>query len=62
LDEAEDQSASAGLTVAQFLERNSWTVKQGCQIFLGTAYQEWKNAPNDHKIYPMDTKSQMAVR
>jgi hypothetical protein len=27
--------------------------KQGCQIFLGTTYQNGKNIPNDHKIYQM---------
>jgi hypothetical protein len=27
---------------------------QGCQIFLGTLYQSWKNVPNYYKItkYP----------
>jgi hypothetical protein len=24
---------------------------QGCQIFLGTTYQNWKNVPNDLKLY-----------
>jgi hypothetical protein len=29
---------------------------QGCQIFLGTTYQNGKNIPKDHKIYQMATK------
>jgi hypothetical protein len=29
---------------------------QGCQIFLGTANQNGKNVPNNHKIYQMATK------
>jgi hypothetical protein len=30
----------------------SWDAReQGCQIFLGTWYQNWKNVPNLHKIY-----------
>jgi hypothetical protein len=29
---------------------------QGCQIFLGTTYQNGKNIPNGHKIYQMATK------
>jgi hypothetical protein len=29
---------------------------QGCQIFLGTWYQNRKNVPNGHKMYQMDTK------
>jgi hypothetical protein len=28
----------------------STTELQGCQIFLGTIYQNGKNIPNDHKI------------
>jgi hypothetical protein len=24
--------------------------RQGCQIFLGTTFQNWKNIPNDHKM------------
>jgi hypothetical protein len=28
----------------------------GCQIFLGTTYQNGKNIPNNHKIYKMATK------
>jgi hypothetical protein len=35
---------------------NPWLVNQGCQIFLGTTYQNGKNIPNNHKIYLMDTK------
>jgi DNA-binding XRE family transcriptional regulator len=23
-----------------------WFSQQGCQIFLGTTYQNWKNVPN----------------
>jgi hypothetical protein len=29
---------------------------QGCQIFLGTKYQNWKNIPNYRKIYQMSIK------
>jgi hypothetical protein len=29
---------------------------QGCQIFLGTTYQNVKNIPNNHKIFKMATK------
>jgi hypothetical protein len=29
---------------------------QGCQIFLGTKYQNKKNIPNDYKIYQIATK------
>jgi hypothetical protein len=25
--------------------------KQGCQIFLGTCYQKWKNVPNKPKMF-----------
>jgi hypothetical protein len=32
------------------------TFRQGCQIFLGTTYQNGKNIPNDHKMYQMDPK------
>jgi hypothetical protein len=28
---------------------------QGCQIFLATTYQNGKNIPNDHKMYPTPT-------
>jgi hypothetical protein len=28
-----------------------YLLRQGCQIFLGTAYPNGKNIPNDHKIY-----------
>jgi hypothetical protein len=31
-------------------------LKQGCQIFLGTMYQNGKNAPNYHRIYQMILK------
>jgi hypothetical protein len=30
--------------------------EQCCQIFLGAAYQNRKNVPNNHKIYQMVTK------
>jgi hypothetical protein len=30
--------------------------QQGCQIVLGTTYQNGKNVPNDHKIYPNGRK------
>jgi hypothetical protein len=29
---------------------------QGCQIYLGTTYQNGKNIPNDHKMYQMAVK------
>jgi hypothetical protein len=29
---------------------------QGCQIFLGTTYQNGKNIPNYHNIYQMAVK------
>jgi hypothetical protein len=29
---------------------------QGCQIFLGTIYQQGENIPNYHKIYLMAVK------
>jgi hypothetical protein len=29
---------------------------RGCQNFLGTTYQNWKNTPNFHEIYQMATK------
>jgi hypothetical protein len=29
---------------------------QGCQIFLGTTYQNGKNIPKNHKIYQMATE------
>jgi hypothetical protein len=29
---------------------------QGCQIFLGTPYQNGKNIPNEHKIYQLAIK------
>jgi hypothetical protein len=32
------------------------THSQGCQIFLGTKYQNVKNIPNVHKIYQMAVK------
>jgi hypothetical protein len=32
------------------------TVKQGCQIFLATTYQNGENIPNEHKIYQMSTR------
>jgi hypothetical protein len=32
------------------------TPKQGCQIFLGTLYQNQENIPNYHEIYQMATK------
>jgi hypothetical protein len=36
---------------------------QGCQIFLGSKYQNKKFMPNDHKIFQMATKIyQMVVR
>jgi hypothetical protein len=31
----------------------SLALEQGCQIFLGTTYQNGKNIPNDHIIYQM---------
>jgi hypothetical protein len=32
----------------------STRLRQGCQIFQGAIYQNWKNIPNYHKIlYPM---------
>jgi hypothetical protein len=30
--------------------------KQGCQIFLGTTYQNGENIPNDHKMYKVAIK------
>jgi hypothetical protein len=30
--------------------------KQGCQIFVGTWYQNRKNVPNQHEIYQMVIK------
>jgi hypothetical protein len=33
-----------------------WLHEQGCQIFLGTKYQNWKNIPNYHKLYQMSIK------
>jgi hypothetical protein len=30
--------------------------QQGCQIFLGTKYQNWKNVPNYHELYQMSIK------
>jgi hypothetical protein len=30
---------------------------QGCQIVLGTTYQNGKYIPKDHKIYHMTTKN-----
>jgi hypothetical protein len=32
------------------------TLKQGCQIFLGTTYKKGTIIPYDHKIYHMATK------
>jgi hypothetical protein len=29
---------------------------QGCQIFIGRAYKNAENIPNDHKIYQITTK------
>jgi hypothetical protein len=29
---------------------------QGCQIFIGTTYQNRKNIPNDQKLYEIATK------
>jgi hypothetical protein len=29
---------------------------QGCQIFLGTKYQNRENIPNQHKIFQISTK------
>jgi hypothetical protein len=37
-------------TFLQFRFKDS-AVPQGCQIFLGSKYQNGKNLPNDHKIY-----------
>jgi hypothetical protein len=31
-------------------------LKQGCQIFLGTNYQNGKNIPNNHELYRMTIK------
>jgi hypothetical protein len=31
-------------------------VGQGCQILLGVGYQDWKNVPNEHKMYQMVMK------
>jgi hypothetical protein len=30
--------------------------EQGCQIFLGTTYQNGEKSTNDRKIFQMDTK------
>jgi hypothetical protein len=34
----------------------SVTLGQGCQIFLGTAYQNGKYIPNYHKLHQLATK------
>jgi hypothetical protein len=34
-----------------FLE--NWHADQGCQIYLGTTYQNGKNIPIDYKMYRM---------
>jgi hypothetical protein len=33
------------------------TLLQVCQIFLGSAYQNGKNIPDDDKMYPMVLKN-----
>jgi hypothetical protein len=37
--------------------------QQGCQIFLGTTYQNGKNVLNNHKIFKTATKiDQMVIK
>jgi hypothetical protein len=33
--------------------RKHASIRQGCQIFLGSKYQNGENIPNDNKIYQM---------
>jgi hypothetical protein len=35
---------------------------QGCQIFLGATYQNWKNYQNDHTMYQMAIKNGIAIK
>jgi hypothetical protein len=44
--------------------RNGAKKSQGCQMFLGTTYQNGKNIPNCHKLNQMATKYvyQMATK
>jgi hypothetical protein len=41
-------------------DKNFWVVQtswqQGCQILLGSRYQNGENIPNDHKIFSMPVK------
>jgi hypothetical protein len=39
--------------VVVFQQPPATDAAQGCQIFLGSTYQNGKNIPNDHKIYQM---------
>jgi hypothetical protein len=34
-------------------KKTSMSSEQGCQIFLGATYRNWKNIPNGHEIYQM---------
>jgi hypothetical protein len=38
------------------IESKKDILKQGCQIFLGTKYQNGKNIPSYHKLYQMSIK------
>jgi hypothetical protein len=38
------------------LKKTFPTASQGCQIFLGTKFQNGKNIPNYYKIYQMSKK------
>jgi hypothetical protein len=37
--------------VSNFQEFSPSLPIQGCQIFLGTTYQNWKKLPNDPQMY-----------
>jgi hypothetical protein len=56
--EGGDRQIFGGKAVAECLSKSI----QGCQIFLGTAYQNGTNIPNDPKIYQKAIKYAIAVK
>jgi hypothetical protein len=63
------QRISASIHCASRTNGKTHCMGQGCQIFLGPTYQNWKNIPNNPNICQMATKytnghrmDQMAIK
>jgi hypothetical protein len=52
----EAPASSFGLAKEEGHDRSENGGGRGCQIFLGTKYQNGKNIPNYHKLYQMSIK------